>query len=389
MTSAAKFKSALAVVILALGAICLRPANIPAAGSHREDTVDAIVAPANPLPPESESRNVTRFSFILYGDNRGGMDGIAPDPNHARVVDAIIGEVKALQSSDSPVRFILQTGDLVTVGEVAREWNVSFVPLIDHLVGETRLPYFLVPGNHDVSPAQVTVPPKERSGLSYLLEAVKLQIPPDGSPRRLAGYATYAIGYGNTFVIGLDSIHASDDKQYVWVKNQLEQLDRTRYVNVFVFCHHSAFSSGPHSVILDDATRVIRARYLPLFHAHHIRAVLSGHEHLYEHWVEHYTDNQGLQRMDYIVSGGGGAPRYGYAGEPDLSEYLAANRGSKDQLQHLVKPGTFAHLTPHHFIVIHVDGQHVSLEFHPVDAKTNFHPYPGDRTDLQDPAPTP
>ncbi len=332
---------------------------------------------------------MTRFSFILYGDNRGSMDGIGPEPNHARVVDGIIQQVEALRSSEAPVRFILQTGDLVTKGDVAREWQASFVPLVDHLVEETHLPYFLVPGNHDVSSDQVTVPPREGSGLGYLLQAVKLQIPPDGSPRRLSGYATYALGYGNTFVIGLDSIHANDDKQYVWIKNQLEQLDRSRYANIFVFCHHSPFSSGPHSVVLDDSTRVIRSRYLPLFHAHHVRAVLSGHEHLYEHWVEHYTDNRGLGRMDYIVSGGGGAPRYGYAGEPDLSDYLQANRGLKVQLQHVVKPGSYGHLTPHHFIVVHVNGLSVSLEFHSVDAKSNFHPYPDDKVDLQDPGPTP
>jgi hypothetical protein len=97
-------------------------------------------------------------------------------------------------------------------------------------------------------------------GLRNLLGAVKLLIPPDGSPRRLAGYPTYSFGYGNTFAIGFDSLIANDDKQYLWIKGQLEGLDRTRYVNIFVFCHHAPFSSGPHSLRLDESTRVLRSR---------------------------------------------------------------------------------------------------------------------------------
>src|SRR5205823_2911193 len=141
-------------------------------------------------------------------------------------------------------------------------------------------------------------------------------IPPDGSPRRLSGYPTYAAGYGNTFIISFDSNIAADSAQYEWVRRQLEGLDRRRYINVVVFCHQPAFSSGPHGgSIVEPATAVIRSKYMPLFRKHHVRLFFSGHEHLFEHWVERYQDAGRSFRLDHIVSGGGGAPLYAYQGE--------------------------------------------------------------------------
>jgi 3',5'-cyclic AMP phosphodiesterase CpdA len=349
------------------------------------ERVRAIVAPATPLPSEAESQGISRFSFVLYGDTRGRHDGVALQAEHSLVVDGILGQIQKLRNTEFPVRFILQTGDAVVHGQEADQWNVSFVPLIDRLTTLGGVPYFLVPGNHDVSTATRADAPERQAGLRNLLDSVKELIPPDGSPRRLDGYPTYSFGYGNTFVIGFDSIIANDDKQYLWVKNQLEGLDRKRYVNVFVFCHHPPFSSGPHSVVPDESILTIRSRYMPLFHAHHVRAVLAGHEHLYEHWVEHYSDHTGLHRMDFLVSGGGGAPLYAYKGEPNLTDYLQANQGMKVQLQHLVKPGPADNLTPYHFVLIHVDGEKISLEVFGVGAGTVFHPYPGKASDLQDP----
>lgn len=68
-----------------------------------------------------------------------------------------------------------------------------------------------------------------------------------GLVRRLNGYPTYAFGYGNMFVIAIDSNIATDPIQLSWVANQLERLDRERFPHVAVFFHHPPFSSGPHS----------------------------------------------------------------------------------------------------------------------------------------------
>jgi hypothetical protein len=210
-------------------------------------------------------------------------------------------------------------------------------------------------------------------------------IPPDSSQRRLAGYPTYSFGYGNTFVVGFDANIAGDEKQFEWVKAQLEGLDRKRYVNVIAFCHQAPFSSGPHGGSnVEPQTIDLRTKYMPLFHANHVRVLFSGHEHLFEHWVEHYTDTSGTHRMDLIVSGGGGAPLYPYTGEPDISGYLKANESSKVKLEHLVKPGTEDAPSPYHFLVVRVDGDQLDIQVFGVDWGRNFAPYRTNKVGLRD-----
>jgi hypothetical protein len=339
--------------------------------------VEAIKAPAAPLPDEASSRGVTKFSFIVYGDTRGRRDGVALQYEHSLVVDSMLAQIKKLQTTAYPVRFVLQSGDAVHDGREVKQWNVSFVPLINRLTTEGGVPYFLVPGNHEET--------KTEPGMRNYLDAVSALIPPEGSPRRLKGYATYSLAYGNTFVIALDANIADDQKQYEWVKSQLEGIDRTRYINVIVFCHQAPFSSGPHGgATVEPPTVALRNRYMPLFNASHVRIVFSGHEHLFEHWVERYTDTTGTHRMDLVVSGGGGAPIYGYTGEPDLHDYLKANEASKVALDHLVKPGVDKGLNPYHYLIVRVDGDHVDMEVDSVDWGAGFTPYRSSKVELQD-----
>ena len=136
---------------------------------------------------------------------------------------------------------------------------------------------------------------------------------------------------------------------------------------------------------MEEPTQNLRTLYMPLFNAHHIRAVFSGHEHLFEHWVERYADAGGPHRMDLVVSGGGGAPIYAYSGEPDLSEYLKANEANKLKLQHLVKPGVERGSNPYHFVVVHVDGEKLDMEVIAVDWGSGFQPYRSNKVELRDP----
>jgi Calcineurin-like phosphoesterase len=328
---------------------------------------------------------VTKYSFIAYGDTRGRRDGVALQYEHSLIVDSMLNQIKQLQNTAYPVRFILQSGDAVQHGQNAKEWNVSFTPLIDRLTTEGGVPYFLVPGNHDVSHADTEDAPERKEPLRNYFDAVSALIPPDGSPHRLARYPAFSFGYGNTFVIGFDANIAGDQKQFEWVKSQLEGVDQRRYVNVIVFCHQAPFSSGPHGgPEVEPPTVELRIKYMPLFRAHHVRAVFSGHEHLFEHWVEHYTDASGRHRMDLIVSGGGGAPIYTYTGEPKLEEYLKANEGSKVELKHLVKPSVHAGLNPYHYLLVRVDGENLDMQVISVDWGKGFEPYRSDKVALKD-----
>jgi 3',5'-cyclic AMP phosphodiesterase CpdA len=350
------------------------------------ESVRAIKPPRHSLPPEDSSVGVTRFSFIVYGDTRGRKDGLQLQYEHSLVVDSILAMIQRLEKTPYPVRFVLQSGDAVVNGRDSKQWNVSFVDLINRITTEGGVPYFLAPGNHDVTTARSVDDSVRKVGLKNYLDAIAQLIPPNGAARRLSGYPTYAFGYGNTFVLAFDSNIAGDDKQFEWVKAQLDGLDRERYQNVIVFCHHPAFSSGLHGgPTLEPATALMRARYLPLFRQHHVAVVFSGHEHLFEHWVQRYQDSLGNKyRMDHVVTGGGGAPLYSYTGEPDLRAYLRENAAEKVMLEHLVRPGLHPGDNPYHYVLVRVDGTRLRLEVIGVDWGAGFKPYRSRTADLWD-----
>ena len=101
---------------------------------------------------------------------------------------------------------------------------------------------------------------------------------------------------------------------------------------------------------------------MPLFRKHHVRMLIAGHDHLFDHWVEWYSAGGATYRMDSLVTGGGGAPIYTYAGEPDLRAYIAAGARENVRVEHLMKPGSTQEENPHHFVVVQVDGDRLSLE---------------------------
>jgi Calcineurin-like phosphoesterase len=334
--------------------------------------VRPIKPPDRPLPPESASANETKFSFIGYGDTRSSGtaagqtplpgDGDIVHPIHSQIADLMIERIKTSASSAYPVRFILQSGDAVLRGADGAQWNVSFSPIIERLTRTGGVPFFFSVGNHDVTGMPLG-DPNRMMGLHNTLTAFSRLMPEEGSSRRLSGYPTYAFGYGNSFFVALDSNIANDELQLAWVTDQLEQIDRARYRHIVAFFHHPPFSSGPHGGDhVEPPTTAIRNLYMPLFRKHHVRLIVAGHDHLFDHWVERYEDGGRTYRMDCVVTGGGGAPPYAYSGEPDLAEYQLAGAAQKVRVEHLAKPKPVASDNPHHFLVVQVDGDRFSLE---------------------------
>ena len=353
------------------------------------DWVTPIAAPANPLPPEAASAGITKFSFFVYGDSRSGNqprvpgDGRVLNAEHTRLMDFMLAKVEQLSSTPYPVRFVLQSGDAVLRGGNAAMWNVSFTPIIERLTRRAGVPYFFAVGNHDVTGMPLGDPERD-AGLRNTLTAMSNLIPPEGSSRRLSGYPTYAFGFGNVFAITLDSNIASDPRQLAWVTDQLEHLDRTRYRHIVAFFHHPVYSSGPHGgAHVEPSTLAIRSLYMPMFRRHHVDLIVVGHEHLFEHWTERYVADGRRYRIDQLVTGGGGAPIYVYNGEPDLSTYQASYATERVAVEHVAKPGSTAADNPHHFVVIQVDGDRLSVEV--VGSGAVFAPYNGrSRIDLAD-----
>ena len=354
-------------------------------------SVKPIDPPGAPLPAEIASADVTRFSFAVYGDSRSGNqpdvpgDGQVLNAEHNRLMDVLVPRIQTLASTPFPMRFVLHTGDAVLRGANPTMWNVSFTPILDRLTRRAGLPFFFAAGNHDVTGMPVGDPGRA-AGVRNTLTAMSNLMPPEGSSRRLNGYPAFAFGYGNLFALTFDSNIAADATQLRWVTDQLEHLDRTRYRHIVVFFHHPVFSSGPHggSAHLEPSTIAIRDQYMPLFRRHHVRLLLAGHDHLFDHWVERYTDKDGKRnRLDQIVTGGGGAPTYVYSGEPNLTSYEAASASERVAVEHVAKPGPSAESNPHHFVVIQVDGERLSVEV--VSSGVAYAPYNGrSRADLFD-----
>ncbi len=355
-----------------------------ATGSQQDKaTVTPIKPPRTPMAEEGASAAITRFSFIAYGDTRGRNDGVEIQTEHEAVVSSMLETIARLKTGPDPVRFVLQSGDAVVNGQDPRQWNVSFVGLINRLTQEGDVPYFLAPGNHDVTAAEALYDRGRREGLANYLQAIEPLIPANGSLRRLDGYPTYAFGYGNTFVIAFDSNIADDARQFSWVKAQLDGLDKARYKHIVALFHHPVLSSGPHGgTTIEPPADAVRRRFMPLFRQHHVQLLITGHEHLFEHWVERYSDAQGKWRLDEVVSGGGGAPLYTFTGNPDQRAYLRSTNGNGVQLTQLAKPGPRPGDSPYHFCIIHVDGDAMWMEVVPVGS--TWRPYATGRVTLTD-----
>ena len=382
-------RSVRAVTASAVLALSATAKTLPAQGAQSAgaaDTVLSIAKPRNPLPAEAASASVTRFSFIAYGDTRGRRDGVNEQYEHSLVVESMLRTIKSMENGPEPIRFVLQSGDAVVNGRDPKQWNVSFISLINRLTTIGGVPYYLAPGNHDVTSAAELNAPGRLVGLQNYLRAVGQLIPADGATRRLAGYPTYAFGYGNTFVIAFDSNIAEDSTQLAWVRGQLEGLDRTRFTHVVAFFHHPAYSSGPHGgTTIERPTLAVRANYMPLFRRHNVEMLFTGHEHFFEHFVERYRDATGQpRRIDQIVSGGGGAPLYTYQGEPDLRAYTQASGADSARVTHLVRPGVRAGDNAYHYTVVHVDGARVWVEVIGVDWGAGYAPYQSNRSTLGD-----
>ena len=335
-----------------------------------------LLPPVRALASEGATASLNRFSFIAYGDTRGRHDGVKLQAEHELVVEAMLSTIKSARTAQDSIRFVLQSGDAVVNGSIATQLAVSYTPLINRLTQEGGVHYFLSVGNHDVGVSTSLTDPRRRSGLRNYFLANSRLIPDEGSPRRLAGYPSYAFGYGNSFFIAFDSNIPEDSVQLAWVESQLKRLDRKRFVNVVMFFHHPAFSSGPHGGSrVERQALAIRNTWMPLFRRYHVKLLLTGHEHLFEHWVERYSDSTGTHRIDQIVSGGGGAPLYAYVGEPDLSDYQLAASANSVRIDHIARPSIDPGGNPFHYVVVHVDGDRITVDVVGVDWGRGFAPY--------------
>ncbi len=151
---------------------------------------------------------------------------------------------------------VLVTGDITDFGR-AEEYYLSSL-----LLNQLAMPYFVIPGNHDLPGAMRT----EFSGHSYLPNDGFIQYVIEDYPVRMIGLDTQVIGkpYGSMCEERLD-----------WLEQQLlAQTERP----TLLFMHHPPFDVGIDHMDMQNCRNGEALGYLVEQHSQ-IKYILCGHVH--------------------------------------------------------------------------------------------------------------
>ena len=135
--------------------------------------------PANPISRRGGDRGHEALLVHPYGDTRGRHD-VELQAEHQLVIEAMLDTMKRATTSADSIRFVLQSGDAVVNGSFARQWSVSYVPLINRLTQEGGVPYFLSVGNHDVGNSTDLADARRVAGMRNYFAANAKLLPPKG-----------------------------------------------------------------------------------------------------------------------------------------------------------------------------------------------------------------
>ncbi len=203
------------------------------------------------------------FRFVVYGDTRTNTEV------HRQVAAAITG---------SGPDIVFHTGDLVGAGRTYGVWDTEFFDPAGGLM--LNAPVVPVLGNH------------EYGGTGPLWFFYFFDQP--------ANEGWFALTHGNVRVVGLNTNvnYSPGSAQYEWLVQEFQSAAyRSATWHIALF-HHPPFTSTTGHA--EDAT--VRRHLVPLFEQYGMDAVFSGHNHIYERYL--------YNSVQYIVTGGGGAPLY-------------------------------------------------------------------------------
>ncbi len=243
----------------------------------------------------AQSDPLACFEFLAVGDNR------SIHADHTTVVTTLLAETGA--------RFLVNTGDMISSGEVAADWQFFFdieYPLIKDM------PWYPTIGNHesdnDALPVFYTdflAPPTDTSGTENY----------------------YSFVYANSAFIVLDGhvdvvplVGGFSTAQMSWLNAELAQYSGDPAVqHIFVFNHEPPYSSDDSRTGNYNLRELLRDSN-GIFAVHGVDAVISGHD----HYMERGESPAGVR---YYIMGGGGAPLYANESEGNLGAKPATWEG--------------------------------------------------------------
>jgi len=219
------------------------------------------------------------FSFAVFGDSRPWGNKPIPD-----VCKKIVADIERQRPA-----LIFHTGDFIygyndTPSQLLNEYAQAKA-----VFSAFSAPLIIAPGNHDYFSAD-----SERLFHQYTRQAPYFSLDKEGCHFIVL----------NTEIKGQKGVITG--AQWEWLKNDLAQAKTARAI--FVFLHIPLFAStsprrsatGPEYTWFSSEKN--RDRLAALFAQYKVHTVFAGHNHLY-----FKTRHSGV---NYVVTGGGGAPLY-------------------------------------------------------------------------------
>ena len=213
---------------------------------------------------------LTSVKFAVIGDSGRGST-----PQYE-----VAGQMNAYREKFK-YSFVLMVGDNIYEGPATEEDYRQKFEGPYHALLDDEVRFYAVLGNHD-DPRQVWYAPFHMNGERYYSFA-----PPEDVLTRVATRVEF---------FALDST-SLDRTQLQWLDERLAKSSADWKI---VFLHHPLYTSGRYR----NSSRAHRWALEPLLVRHHVDAVFSGHEHIYQR-------SQLQQGIQYFVTGGADSLRRG------------------------------------------------------------------------------
>ena len=221
--------------------------------------------------------------FAIVGDNRSDTE------LYKRLLDKVVEDGNM---------FLVNTGDLVQRGTRAN------FAAFQQLMADFPLPFYPVPGNHDLGIG---------GSLTNFLAF-------SGAP---ASHYSFDAGTAHFTMVNSASEHLRQE-ELDWID---QDLALTECPLKFVFVHHPPFDPDGTDHILNSGNDA----FMALMQKHSVAYVFAGHIHAYSRAVRNGTV--------YVISGGGGAPLY-HKDHPDAFYHYIQVTVDGDQVRAEVVPVT-------------------------------------------------
>jgi hypothetical protein len=292
-------------------ALLFLPLSFASAGCTAELKPPVLQPIGGERPVKSAGSSVL---FVVGGDNRPTQKG-APLPP---VFTTLFQEIGWIHPD-----LVIWSGDAVYGYCDSRPQLDAEYRRFRAIAELPRVPLYNAPGNHEIH-ADVSRCSEQEKAAACAGEPCAVE-----AYHRNFGDLYGSFDVGDVHFIALDAERIGkpypevDPEQMRWLRADLEEHQHDRAI--FVFSHSEFYSSPVIDFAQGQGHPAIanRAELHELFRRYPVKAVFSGHEHVYWHEPAESHDF-----IHYIVAGGAGAPLYAPPERGGFAHYLLVQVGA-------------------------------------------------------------